>query len=113
MEIKYGSTWLKKRCDSEREGNKEWGLPVAKKLRLRLAELRAAARLSDISPHKPARLHELYHNRAGELAVDLHGGFRLVFEPYHIPVPKKPDGGLDKDAVTAIKVIEVGDYHDD
>lgn len=113
MEIIYDSTWLKKRCDSEREANKEWGPHVAKKLRVRLAELRAAERLSDISPHRPARLHELDHNRAGQLAVDLHGGFRLVFKPCHDPVPRKPDGGLDRDAVTAIRVIEVGDYHDD
>lgn len=113
MEITYASNWLKKRCDSEREANKEWGPQVANKLRLRLAELKAAARLNDISPHRPARLHELGYNRAAQLAVDLHGGFRLVFEPSHNPVPTKPDGGLDRDAVTAIRITEVGDYHDD
>lgn len=111
MEIVYATTWLKKRCDNEREANKEWGAMVAKKLRQRLAELKAAPRLSDISPHRPARLHELDHDRAGQLAVDLHDGFRLVFVPNHEPKPTKADGGLDRDRVTSIKIVEVGDYH--
>lgn len=111
MKITYASTKLKNLCDNEREANAKLGAQVARKLRQRLAELLAAPKLSDISPHKPARLHELGQDRAGELAVDLHGGQRLVFVPDHTPRPTKPDGGLDRDQVTAIKIVEVGDYH--
>lgn len=42
----------------------------------------------------------------------LAGGKRLVFEPDQDPVPKKEDGGLDWARVTAITVVEIGDYHD-
>ena len=37
---------------------------------------------------------ELTHDRSGQLAVDLHRGFRLVFEPAG-DWRNKPDGGLD------------------
>lgn len=112
MEIVFETTWLKKRCESEREAVREWGAAVAKKLMQRLAELSAAENLGDISPHRPARLHELKHDRQGQLAVDLHGGYRLIFVPNHEPKPVKEDGGLDRERVTSIRVVEVGDYHD-
>ena len=44
-------------------------------------------------------------------AIDLVHPFRLVFEPNHDPLPRRKDGGIDLEQVTAIKILEVVDYH--
>lgn len=43
--------------------------------------------------------------------MNLEGPYRLVFEPAS-PIVTKPDGGIDRRAVTAIRVIEIVNYHD-
>jgi hypothetical protein len=60
-----------------------------------------------------ARCHELRGNRAGELAVRLDKGYRIVFEVANDPIPVRPDGGLDWSHVTAVRILELAeDYHD-
>ena len=81
-----------------------------KRLRQRLDELRAAETL-DVVRKLPGRCHELSGARSGELSLDLEHPYRLIFEPAHNPIPKKPDGGLDWSAVKAVRIIEVTDTH--
>ncbi len=50
-------------------------------------------------------------DREGHYAVTLSGNWRLVFRPDHDPLPLLPDGGVDLERVTAIKIVEVIDYH--
>ncbi len=84
-----------------------------------MARLEQAARkpgshaqtLSMVPGTKPDRRHQLEGNRAGQYAVDLVHPNRLVFVPNHDPIPRKKDGGIDTDQVTAITIIEVVDYH--
>lgn len=111
MEICFSSKKLQKVCNSEREMRATFGKPLAERLQQRLAELKAAETLEDISRLPPARCHELSQDRKGQLAVDLAHPKRLIFEPDHNPVPRKSDGGLDWANVTAIRVIEIIDYH--
>ncbi|KJS10716.1 MAG: hypothetical protein VR67_17755 [Peptococcaceae bacterium BRH_c8a] len=111
MDIYFKYKKLQKACNNERESVKEWGHEIAKKVRQRLSELRAAVCLSDISHLPPPRLHELSGNRQGQYAVDLLHPYRLIFIPAHKPIPIKSDGGIDVSEVTAILIIEVEDYH--
>lgn len=111
MELYYKSSKMKTSCSSEKESNKKWGHELAKKVRLRLTELAGADVLSVISHLPPPRLHQLENNRKGQFAVVLQGPYRLVFEPYHDPVPTNPDGGIDLTKITKILVLEVIDYH--
>jgi proteic killer suppression protein len=60
----------------------------------------------------PGRFHRLGANRAGQNALDLRGPARLIFEPDHDPLPELPAGGLDEAQVTAVRIVEVVDYHD-
>ncbi len=53
--------------------------------------------------------HELTADRKGELAVVLHGGFRLIFRPRNTPVGES--AGLDWSSVTEVIVTEIEDYH--
>ena len=112
MEVSFWTKKLQKVCSSEKAMLKEFGPQMAKKLKQRVAELAAAGTLEDMRHLPAARCHELSQDRKGQLAVDLVHPPRLVFEPNHTPVPRKPDGGLAWTEVTRILVLEVVDYHD-
>jgi proteic killer suppression protein len=110
VDILFQTRRLEKQCSSETTLVKTFGAKRAKKIRLRLDQLRAADHLQ-IMRTLPGRCHELTENRKGQLAVDLDGPNRLIFEPADNPQPLKEDGGLDWGRVTAIRILEVEDYH--
>ena len=113
MDIIFASEKLKKILSSEKEIVRKYGPARRKALMRRMSELRAAANLEVMRTLPQARCHELKQSRKGQLAVDLAHPYRLIFEPANDPLPTKPDGGLNWSAVTAIRIIEVTDYHGD
>jgi len=110
LEILFPSDRLRNLFNSQKDLQKKYGEAGFKCIRRRLADLRAAANLEVMRP-LPGRCKELTGDRAGQLSMNLHGGFRLIFEPANEPVPVKADGGLDWTKVTAIRILEVKDYH--
>ncbi len=84
---------------------------MARKINQRLKELSSADNLAIMRTMPAARCHELTGEHNGELAVDVSGNFRLIFEPYHNPKPQKIDGGLDWEQVTKIQINSIEDYH--
>lgn len=111
MKIGIATRRLAKRLNSECEMSKKYGRRMSKVLASRLAVLRSAPNLAAVPTSEPERRHALKGKRASQLAVDLVHPFRLVFVPAHDPLPKRPDGGLDEEAVTAVTIVEVVDYH--
>jgi proteic killer suppression protein len=110
VEIAFSSNRLQKMCASERNLRRELGEGGAKKAAAHLASLRAAPSLEEFRS-LPGRCHELGADRAGQLALVLPGGKRLIFEPAGNSPPTKADGGLAWAAVRAICVLEIADYH--
>jgi proteic killer suppression protein len=102
---------MQKACNSERESVRAWGSLNARKLRQRLAELQATESLEGMRKLPAARCHPLKGDRVGQFAVNLAHPYRLVFEPANNPVPKKNDGGIDLEKITAITILFVEDYH--
>ena len=84
---------------------------MAEKLKSRLAVLSNARALADVPSTPPERCHPLRGEREGQYAVVLVHPRRLVFAPNHEPIPRKDDGGIDLDKVTAITIVDVVDYH--
>jgi proteic killer suppression protein len=111
MEIAFGSRKMEKLCNSEKEMRAKLGDRAMKALQLRLAQIKAADTLDDLGKVPGARCHELTADRKGQLAVDLVHPRRLILEPDHNPLPAKPDGGLDRQKVTRVVVLEIADYH--
>jgi proteic killer suppression protein len=109
LDILFANDDLRALCHDDRRAKKELGAVGAKKLRARLDDLAATTCLEEMRT-LPGRCHELKRDRAGELALDLDGGCRLVFRPCE-PVPRKADGGLDWTNVTSIEITDIGDYH--
>ena len=81
-------------------------------IRQRLDEMNACDTLAVLRTLPGPRCHELKQNRAGQLSVDLDHPYRLLFRPYHDPIPVKIDGGLDWERVTAIEIIGIEDTHE-
>ena len=113
MDISFKNTKLKKEFNEGKLLEKVHGRLRAKKICIRMAELRAAVSLHDLGHpgQGPGRCHELTGDRRGQLSVDLDHPYRLIFAPDHNPIPRKPDGGLDWKQVTAITIIEIEDTH--
>lgn len=84
---------------------------MAKKINQRMEELKAADDLFIMKHFPAARCHELVGNRKGQLAVDISGNYRMIFEPVDDPPPMNEDGSLDWKEVISIRVIEIEDYH--
>jgi plasmid maintenance system killer protein len=84
---------------------------LAKKIHQRLTELGDAESLEVMKTILAAKCHELSGSKKGEFAVTISANFRLIFEPNHQPIPRKPDGGLDWKEITDIQVNEIIDYH--
>jgi proteic killer suppression protein len=86
--------------------------PITQRLAIeRLTELSAAATLAEMGFLPPARCHPLTGDRDGQFAVDAGPLMRVIFEPAHDPIPRRPDGGIDLANITAIVILEVIDYH--
>jgi proteic killer suppression protein len=114
MEIAVPDNKLKAALDDEQLCRRRYGVPMAKKLRLRMASLYAAASLVDFWPPKsgPERCHELIGPDAGLFSVDLNQPFRLLFRaidsPPPLPYPTEQDRWR---AITRIELVTIADTH--
>jgi proteic killer suppression protein len=61
----------------------------------------------------PGRLHPLKGDRSHQLALDLWGPYRLIFEPETDDSQLRSDGTVDAKKVKTIIIKEVVDYHGD
>lgn len=111
MEIQFKTSKFKKSCTQAKAIMKAYGPERSKILGRRLDQLRAAPNLA-VMKSLPGKCHELSGDRNGTLAIALDGPFRMIFEPTENPPPTLDDGGLDWDAVTVIRILEVENYHE-
>lgn len=109
MQLTFKSTKLEREFSDEKRLKKVYGEQAAVIMR-RLAVLEAATNLAMVPVARPERCHLMTGDRAGKFAVDLKQPYRLVFEP-NPPVPRLPDGSIDRTRVTAVVILEVVDYH--
>jgi proteic killer suppression protein len=111
MEITFRNKKLQRTCSEEKEANKAYGKKRARKLMQRLMELRAFENLSEVPHQPPLRRHELSGKLKGTYAINLDHPYRLLFVPYHDPLPELKGGGIDLGKVTLIQITSIVDYH--
>ncbi len=109
IEITFADRKLQEACSEERDGRRRWGANW-KILKLRLASLLAAETLADLF-RAPGRCHPLTADRAGQYALHLSQPYRLIFEPAEPLLACGPAGGIDPRRVTAVRIVEIVDYH--
>lgn len=111
MDIAFRTRKLERDFNRSDALQKSFGARMAKVITMRMAVLRAARNLALVPITPPERRHRLVGNQNAQFAVDLVHPYRLVFEASHQPVPRKGDGGIDTEHVTAITILDVVDYH--
>jgi toxin HigB-1 len=109
MEITFADGKLQNLCEQQDAAQRKLGANCAKKLTARLADLAAVSCVKELFAGHP---HPLKGDRAGQFAVDLEGGKRLVFKPDNDLTPLTEDESIDWSKVTAVCIVFIGDYHD-
>ncbi len=111
MDIAFWTQKLEKIFDAADSLRRAYGARMAKVIMTRMAVLRAAASLALVPATPPHRRHQLAGDRKEQFAVNLVNLHQLVFEANHEPFPRRDDGGIDAERVTAITILDVIDYH--
>jgi len=111
MDIAFRTRKLEKDFNGAVALQKTYGARMARAVMMRMSVLRAARSLELVPTTPPDRRHQLVGERDEQFAVDLVHPYRLVFEASHEPIPRKDDGGIDTEQVTAITILDVVDYH--
>lgn len=105
------SQQMARTCASLARMQRKWGAERAKKVKLRLDQMMAAASLAEFKALPQARCHQLVANRDEQFSLDLDGPYRLIVQVDDEPVPRRPDGGIDLDRVERLLVLEITDTH--
>ncbi len=97
MEVRYATRDLERVCTDARRMQTALGANLAKKLKLRIAELTYVEGMADLL-EGPGRWEELKADRAGQWSARLTGNWRLIIQ------------SEEGDEVTVL-VVEIIDYH--
>ena len=111
VDVKFMNSKMQKRFESEAQLKRRYGYRMARKISGHIAILRSLPCLAEVPAERPYRCHQLKADRDEQFAIDLVHPFRLVFEVDDDPIPRDKFGVIDRVRVTAIKNIEVIDYH--
>ena len=111
MQVEFATNKLAKQCANDKNRLRAFGAGRAKKLKIRLTLLVNAETLEELR-NAPGRFHELRGDRAGLLAADLDGPYRLIIEPVIPPEEaERHANGLVWSAVKHVRIVGIEDYH--
>jgi plasmid maintenance system killer protein len=114
MEIYISDNKLKAALEDEATCKRRYGMDMTKKLRLRLAALRAAESLADFWPPMsgPERCHELRGDLAGTFSIDVKQPYRLLFAPVEADAPKDRSDEQERwRSIKAVDILRIEDTH--
>ena len=114
MEIFIGDGKLRSALEDDDASRRRFGAHMAKKIKLRIAALRAADSLADFWPPKsgPERCHELKGNRTGTFSIDVKQPYRLSFKPAEDPPESDPPDEQQRwKLITGIELLGIEDTH--
>ena len=110
MTVSVGSRKLAKILAKPATIDKHLGTAIAKQVRKRLDDIHAAETLVDIR-YVPGRLEELTGDRRGQFSLRVSANVRLIIEPANDAECLKNEDGFDLRSVTAVRIVEIVDYH--
>jgi len=109
LEIRFKNKQVRQLCEQEAVARRTLGPTCSRKLSSRLQELEAVRCVSELVFGNP---HPLQGDRTGQFALDLAGGWRLVFSAANDPLPTSTSGSTNWTQVTIVCIEYIGDYHD-
>lgn len=111
VQITFSTKKLQILCTSEKPAKTGLREKQIKILHQRIMEIKAADSLADLYILRTLHCHELKGKLKGQYAVNLDAKYRIVFIIADDPIPKLPDGGVNRELVKEIEIVFVGDYH--
>lgn len=111
MEVGFESKRLQNLFSNPAKLRRRYGPERAAKIELRLSQILACADLSVLCRLPQARCHQLTADRFEQFSLDLDGPYRLLVEVGDDPVPRLPDGGIDRSQVRRLYVVDITDTH--
>lgn len=108
MIFAFSTKTIRALCECQAKAERVLGLKAAKKLRERLADIRAAASVTDLIAGRP---HEIEGGRLPNYAINLADGYRVVLCANHNEIPITKAGRVDWSKVSRVRIhkIEVAD----
>lgn len=103
---------LRHQLTSLRTCKAAFGVPMAKKIFLRLDQARSANTLADLR-HAPGKWHELKYDRKHQIGVHLVEPDRIIFNIENDPgTYTQENGGVDWNKIDSLSVAEIKiNYH--
>lgn len=109
MELAFANKLLRELCEGKAAAESEFGTTVARSLRRRVSDLRAADSVADLVASSAG---EHGSPRVGQYVVKLSDGWQVVFTANHRDTPLLKDGEVDWLSVTRIKILRI-EHSDD
>jgi proteic killer suppression protein len=98
MQIEYRTRQLELVCTDARVASRQYGDLMARRIHLRIKQIRMAGKVDELLRLRLGRCHALSGDRAGQYAMDLVHPKRLVFT-------------IRREALQVTEVQEIVDYH--
>ncbi|MFL5330243.1 MAG: hypothetical protein ACJ8C4_15185 [Gemmataceae bacterium] len=108
MILAFSTLKVRDLCLHQTKAEAKYGYAIAKQLRARITDLRAAESVRQLIAGHPKAVERNPHER---YAIMLQDGFQLIFEPNYSDVPQKKSGGVDWNLVRRIKILRIEVKH--
>ena len=100
LQLAFASEELREVCENKSDAEKRLGMKVAHALRRRLSDLKSASTFNELPISRPRK-------NANDCVIALPDGWRLVVTGGHGQNPTHPDGSIDWNEITRIKITKI------
>jgi proteic killer suppression protein len=105
----FSTKALRSLCECQARAERELGFKVAKKLRERIADIRAAENVTDLVAGRP---REIEGGRLPNYSINLADGYRIVLCPNHNEIPLTKSRRIDWSKVSRVRIHKIEVAHD-
>jgi proteic killer suppression protein len=107
--LAFSTKALRSLCECQAKAERELGFRVAKKLRERLADIRAASNVTDLVAGRP---REIEGGRLPNYVINLADGYRMVLCANHNKIPLTKSRRIDWSKVSRVRIHRIEVAHE-
>jgi proteic killer suppression protein len=105
----FSTKAIRSLCECQAKAERELGLKAAKKLRERLADIRAASNVTDLVAGHP---REIDGGRLPNYAINLADGYRMLLCANHNEIPLTKTAQVDWSKVSRVRIHKIEVAHE-
>jgi len=107
--LAFSTKAIRSLCECQAKAEREIGLKAARKLRERLADIRAASNVTDLVAGRP---REIEAGRLPNYAINLADGYQIVLRANHNEIPLTKSGRIDWSKVSRVRIHRIEVAHE-